>query len=452
MGFGESEKDAGEHTSGTGEAMPAALEKEIKKGVRVHDFYYLGKDLYCEKVRVREILKAVGTPVFIYSHRTIVQHYRKLARAFRPLRPLICYSMKANSNLAVLKTLVSEGAGLDIVSSGELYRALRVGCGPSKIVYAGVGKTEEEIENAIRAKILLFNVESSPELEVIHRIAKRLGKKVQISLRVNPGIDPHTHEHIATGKPESKFGLDLDTAHAIFVKQEEYPSLSICGIHAHIGSQIVTGDPFIKAFRKILIFITSLEKEGYSIHYLNLGGGLGIIYSDERPQTADEFAKELIPLFRRKKFRLIFEPGRFITGNAGILVTRVLYIKQTPMKNFAIVDAGMNDLIRPTLYDSHHELWPVEKDAKRKKWVYDVVGPVCESGDFLARDRFVEELRAGDDLAILSAGAYGFSMSSNYNSRPRAAEVLVKGKEFRVVRRRETLEDLIRGEKIPEFL
>lgn len=429
-----------------------SLEKEIQRGVRLHDFYYLGKDLYCEKVRVREIVEAWGTPVFIYSHRTITEHYRKLVRAFRELRPLICYSMKANSNLAILKALVSEGSGLDIVSGGELFRALRAGGDPKKIVYAGVGKTDSEIEEAVRAGILLFNVESHPELVAIERAAKRLRKKVQISLRVNPGIDPHTHEHIATGKPESKFGLDLDTAHAIFVKQEEYPFLSICGIHVHIGSQIVTGEPFLKAFRKVLIFITSLEKEGYSIRYLNLGGGLGIIYSDERPQTAEEFAKELLPLFRNKKFRLIFEPGRFIVGNGGILVTRVLYLKQTPMKNFAIVDAGMNDLIRPTLYDSHHELWPLEKDPKRKKEVYDVVGPVCESGDFLARDRFAEELRAGDRLAFLSAGAYGFSMSSNYNSRPRAAEVLVKGKEFAVVRRRETFEDLVRGEKIPAFL
>jgi diaminopimelate decarboxylase len=432
--------------------MTTALEKEIKKGVRIHDFYYLGKDLYCEKVRVRQIVEAVGTPVFIYSHRTITEHYRKLVKAFRAVRPLVCYSMKANSNLAVLKALVKEGAGLDIVSGGELYRAQRVGCDPRKIVYAGVGKTPEEIETAIRAGILLFNVESRPELDEINRIARALKKKVRISIRVNPGVDPQTHTHISTGKAESKFGLDLDTAHALFIRCPEYPALSICGIHVHIGSQIVTGEPFLKAFRKVLIFITSLEKEGYAIAYLNVGGGLGIIYSDEKPQTAEEFAKGLLPLFGKKKFRLIFEPGRFIVGNGGILVTRVLYVKQTPMKNFAIVDAGMNDLIRPTLYDSHHETWPLEKEEKAKKLVYDVVGPVCESGDFLARERTVQELHPGDHLAILSAGAYGFSMSSNYNARPRAAEVLVKGKEFAVVRRREVYEDLIRGEKIPSFL
>lgn len=432
--------------------MHSVLEKEIQKGIRLHDFYYLANELYCEKVRVKDIVEETGTPVFIYSHRTIVEHYRKLARAFQSVRPLICYSMKANSNLAILKALVREGAGLDIVSAGELYRAQRVGCDPKKIVYAGVGKNVEEIESAIRAGILLFNVESVPELDVINRIAERLRKKVQISLRVNPGIDPHTHEHIATGKAESKFGLDLDTAHAVFVKQEKYPRLLICGIHVHIGSQVVTGEPFLQAFRKVLIFMTSLEREGYKIRTLNLGGGLGIIYSDEKPQTADEFAKQLLPLFKGKKFRLIFEPGRFIVGNGGILVTRLLYLKQTPMKNFAVVDAGMNDLIRPALYDSHHEIWPVVKDERRKKAVYDVVGPVCESGDFLARDRYVPQLQPGEYLALLSSGAYGFSMSSNYNSRPRAAEVLVKGKKSAVVRKRETLEDLVRGEKIPSFL
>lgn len=432
--------------------MHSVLEKEIQRGVKLHDFYYLGGRLHCEKISVADIVRKTGTPVFIYSYHTIVGHYEKLARAFRSVRPLICYSMKANSNLAVLKALVSKGAGLDIVSGGELYRALRVGCDPSKIVYAGVGKTDEEIEAAIRAGILLFNVESLPELDGINRVAGRLKKKVQVSLRVNPGIDPGTHHHIATGKAESKFGIDLDTAHAAFIQGDPHRWLSLCGIHVHIGSQITTGEPFLKAFRKVLIFITSLEKEGFKVRYLNLGGGLGIIYSDERPQTAEEFAKQLLPLFQKRKFRLIFEPGRFIVGNGGVLVTQVLYIKQTPVKNFAIVDAGMNDLVRPTLYDSHHEIWPLEKHGRSKQSVYDVVGPVCESGDFLARDRYLQGLGAGDHLALLSAGAYGFSMSSNYNSRPRAAEVLVKGKDFTVVRRRETYEDLVRGEKIPSFL
>jgi len=432
--------------------VSSILEKEIQRGVKLHDFYYLANELYCEKVAVKDIAEETGTPVYIYSHRTITGHYEKLAKAFRSVRPLICYSMKANSNLAVLKSLVRAGSGLDIVSGGELFRALKAGCDPKKIVYAGVGKTDQEIEDAIRARILLFNVESIPELDAIQRVAQRLRKRVQISLRVNPGVDPHTHHHIATGKPESKFGLDLDTAHAIFLRREKYSALAICGIHVHIGSQIVSGEPFLKAFRKVLIFITSLEKEGFIIRYLNLGGGLGIIYSDEKPQTAEDFAAELLPLFKGRKFRLIFEPGRFIVGNGGILVTEVLYIKQTPVKNFAIVDAGMNDLIRPTLYDSHHELWPLLKEERKKKMVYDIVGPVCESGDFLARDRVAPELRSGERLAFLSAGAYGFAMSSNYNSRPRAAEVLVKGSKFAVIRKRETLGDLTRGESVPSFV
>lgn len=428
--------------------MATVLEKEIKKGVRVHDFYYRRRELYAEKVRVRDIVEAVGTPLFIYSRRTLVEHYRKLERAFRSVRPLICYSVKANSNLAVLKALVSEGAGLDIVSGGELFRALRSGCDPKKIVYAGVGKTEQEIRDALRAGILLFNVESVAELKEIQRIAKALGKRAEVSLRLNPGIDPQTHEFIATGKAESKFGLDLETAQTLFKRKEEFFPLSLTGIHIHIGSQIVTGDPFLKAFRKVLLFITTLEKAGHPIRYLNVGGGLGIVYSDEKPQTAEEFARVLLPLFGKKKFQLIFEPGRFIAGNAGILVTRVLYIKQTGMKNFAIIDAGMNDLIRPTLYNSYHEIWPLVKKEERRKWVYDVVGPVCESGDFLARDRHLQEIRLGEYLALLSAGAYGFSMASNYNSRPRPAEVLVHGKEFALVRRRETYEDLIRGEEM----
>ncbi len=432
--------------------MPSILEKEIQKDIRLHDFYYKSGELYCEKVLVRDIAASVGTPVYIYSYKTITEHYTKLVSAFRSLDPLICYSIKANSNLAILKALVSKGAGLDIVSSGELFRALRVGCDPKKIVYAGVGKSRQEIEAAIRAGILLFNVESVPELDEIHRVAERLNKKVQVSLRVNPGIDPHTHAYIATGKAESKFGMDMDRAHALFIKKDRYPWISICGIHVHIGSQIVEGDPFVKAFRKVLIFITQLENEGHPIKFLNLGGGLGIIYSDEKPQTAEAYAKQLIPLFKGKKLRLIFEPGRFIVGNGGVLVTRVLYVKQTNVKNFAIIDAGMNDLIRPTLYDSHHEIWPLKKVSKPKRTVYDVVGPVCESGDFLAKDRYVQELKAGDELAFLSAGAYGFSMSSNYNSRPRAAEVMVKGNKFFVIRKREVNADLIRGEKIPFFL
>jgi diaminopimelate decarboxylase len=418
----------------------------------MHDFHYQKGELYCESVPIRKIAERVGTPFYIYSHKTFTEHLSKLQRAFESVEPLICFSMKANSNVAILRALVKKGAGLDIVSGGELFRARKAGCPPSRIVYAGVGKTDSEIEDAIRANILLFNVESIPELNQIQRVAKRLQKKVNASIRINPDVDAKTHAHITTGKAESKFGLDLDTAHSIFTRRVNYPNVSVCGVHVHIGSQIVKGEPFVKAFRKVLIFLTHLEKEGCQIKYLNLGGGLGIIYSDERPQTAQEFAKQILPLFKGRQYKLIFEPGRFIAGNSGAFVTRVLYIKPTKAKNFAIVDGGMNDLIRPALYGSFHDIWSVKRNGKAKKVVYDVVGPICESGDFLAKQRKLDELRSDDLIALASAGAYGFSMSSNYNSRPRAAEVLVKGARFEVVRKRETFEDLVRGECVPKWV
>ncbi|MBI1977896.1 MAG: diaminopimelate decarboxylase [Candidatus Omnitrophica bacterium] len=418
----------------------------------MHDFHYVNDELYCESVRVKDIAWRIGTPFYLYSHKTFVEHLEKLQRAFKSVKPLICFSMKANSNLAILRTLVKKGAGLDIVSGGELFRAKKVLCPPSRIVYAGVGKTDQEIEDAIRTGILLFNVESIPELSRIERIAGKLRKKVNVSLRVNPDVDPGTHEHIATGKAETKFGLDMDTVHLVFMRADQYPHLLICGIHVHIGSQIVRGEPFVKAFRKILLFLTHLEKEGHKVEFLNLGGGLGIIYSDERPQTADEFAKQILPLFKGKKYTFIFEPGRFIAGNSGVLVSRVLYIKETQAKNFAIIDGGMNDLIRPALYGSFHDIWPLKKKGLTRKSTYDVVGPICESGDFLAKNRALQELHPNDLVAFASAGAYGFSMSSNYNARPRAAEVLVRGSKFEVVRERETYLDLIRGERIPRWV
>ncbi|MBN1688786.1 MAG: diaminopimelate decarboxylase [Candidatus Omnitrophica bacterium] len=418
----------------------------------MHDFHYRGRELFCESVPIREITKKTGTPVFIYSTKTLVDHIKKIQRAFRSVQPIICYSMKANSNLAVLKTLVREGAGLDIVSGGELYRAKKTGCDPKKIVYAGVGKTNREIEEAIRYGILFFNVESVPELKAIERVAIRLRKKANVSLRVNPGVDPQTHDHIATGKAESKFGLEIGTAKKIFLNRNEFPALRFCGIHVHIGSQILSGKPFVEAFWKVLSLIDELEKEGLEIQFLNLGGGLGVIYSDENPQTADEFAKNILPLFKGRRFKLVFEPGRFIAANAGILAAQVLHVKETKLKNFAIIDAAMNDLIRPTLYDAYHEVWPLVKSETASKKNYDIVGPICESGDFLAKDRHLQELREGDHLALMTSGAYGFVMSSNYNSRPRAAEVLVKGKSFFVVRKREIYSSLVNGESTPKFL
>ncbi len=416
------------------------------------DFYYKGKHLYCEKVKVADIVKKVGTPAFIYSHKTFSENIRRLQKAFRHLNPLICYSMKANSNLAILKTVVKAGSGLDIVSVGELFRARRVKCAGEKIVFAGVGKNEQEIEEAIRYGILLFNVESVPELELINRVARRLGKKARVSLRVNPDVDAKTHRHITTGKSESKFGMDFVVARTLFARRQEFPGLEMCAIHVHIGSQIVTADPFIRAFRKVLAFVDELEQSGVSIRYLNLGGGIGVVYHKEKPLSLESFSRQLTPLFRGRRFRLIFEPGRFVSANAGILAGQVIYVKRTQVKNFAITDAAMNDLIRPSLYDAYHEILPLERKAGRKKEKYDVVGPVCESGDYFAKDRQMARLEAGDFLAIMSSGAYGFVMSSNYNSRPRACEVLVRGSRFAVVRQRETLQDLVSGEKIPALV
>lgn len=418
----------------------------------MHDFKYVKDELYCEKVKVRDIVKKVGSPVFIYSHKTFTDHIKKIKKAFSSVKPLICYSMKANSNLAILKTVLDAGAGLDIVSTGELFRAGKVKCPPQKIVFAGVGKTDEEIADAIKYGILLFNVESVPELEAIDRVAKKLKKKANVSLRVNPNVDPRTHRYIATGKKESKFGMDLRTAQQLFKDRKRFANLNMNAIHVHIGSQIVSGEPFVEAFKKVLRFIDDIEKLGATIKYLNLGGGLGVIYDNEKPQTADQFAKKILPLFKGRKFKLVFEPGRFVAANGGILVTEVIYVKSTDVKNFAIVDAAMNDLIRPSLYDAFHGVQPLTKNEKAKKWVYDVVGPICESGDVLARERHLQQLDTGDLIAVMSAGAYGFVMSSNYNSRPRVPEVLVKGDKFEIVRKRETMASLIAGETIPALL
>jgi len=424
------------------------LSAEFQEESRMHDFYFNKKgELCCEKVPLRKIFKKTGTPAYIYSAKTITEHLAKLQRAFRAVRPLICYSVKANSNLALLKALVRKGAGLDIVSGGELFRARKVKCQGRKIVYAGVGKTDEEIRDAIKARILLFNVESVPELEKINQIAKKMRKKVNVSLRINPNVDPHTHDYITTGKAETKFGIDFDRAREVYLESKKMTHAQLCGVHVHIGSQIESGEPFVEAFRKILEFIDELGSSGIKIKFLNLGGGLGVIYSDENPQTADEFAKKILPLFKKRKFQILFEPGRFIVANAGILAAKVLYVKETNVKKFIIVDAGMNDLIRPAFYNAYHNIWPVKKQEGAKRWVYDVVGPICESGDFFAKDRELQEAKAGDFLILMTAGAYGFTMSSNYNSRPRACEVMVKGATFKVVRKRETYQDLVRGER-----
>ncbi|MGE5308333.1 MAG: diaminopimelate decarboxylase [Deltaproteobacteria bacterium] len=411
----------------------------------MHYFNYRGDELHCEKTRLSEIARRFGTPLYVYSQATFMGHFRKLKEAFAPVDPLICYSVKANSNLSVLKELVGEGAGLDIVSGGELFRALKAGCPAKRIVYASVGKTDAEIEEAIRTGILFFNVESLPELENIERIARRMRKDVNVALRINPDVAPKTHKYITTGKLTNKFGIDFVTARKMLSLAKGFSRARVKGLHIHIGSQITESAPFVEAMRKITAFIRETNARGAGIEYLNIGGGLGIIYKDEQPQTAKEFASRVLPILKESGLKIIMEPGRFIIGSAAVLVVKVLYVKKTPLKTFVITDGGMNDLIRPALYEAHHEIVPIRKRTGTMVKV-DVVGPICESGDFFAKDRILPPVKEGDLLAVMCAGAYGFSMASNYNSRRRPCEVMVKGGRVACIRKRETFEDLIRNE------
>ncbi|MDP8259318.1 MAG: diaminopimelate decarboxylase [Candidatus Aadella gelida] len=411
----------------------------------MHEFKYNDGVLFCEDLSLAEIVKEYPTPFYLYSYKTVMWHFSKIKEAFSEMDPLICFSMKSNSNLSICKALVDSGAGLDIVSGGELYKALKAGCPPERIVYASVGKTEEEVKNAIQKGILFFNVESLPELIMIDTIAGKLKKKVKVALRINPDVKADTHDYITTGTKEKKFGIDLKTAEDIFDNANKYPHVFLKGIHVHIGSQITEIAPFVTALKKVLEFI---DKGNIDIEWLNIGGGFGIVYNKEKATSAKDFAEAIVPLVRGKGLKLILEPGRFIMGNSGILVCKVIYIKTgSTGKKFAIVDAGMNDLIRPSLYEAYHEIKPVnERDSEESK--YDVVGPICESGDYLALDRKLPELVTGEYLAVMSAGAYGFTMASNYNSRPRPAELLALNGEIKVVRKAETYKDLVRGEKI----
>ena len=380
----------------------------------------------------------------------MVGHFLRLKEAFSSVDPLICYSVKANSNLAVLKALVKQGAGLDIVSGGELERARLVGCPAQRIVYASVGKTDREISAALNYGILFFNVESLAELENINRIARRRGVSPRVAIRINPDVEAKTHKFITTGKITNKFGIDLESAYKILLLRKRFRNVSICGLHIHIGSQITTAEPFVAAIRKVARFIDKLTVKGIDLEYLNIGGGLGIIYDNETPQTAKKYADKVLPLLKATGLKIIMEPGRFIAGNSGILVARVLYIKNTPKKKFIIVDAGMNDLIRPALYSAYHNILPLRKGLVSEK--ADVVGPICESGDFLAKERNVAKVKEGEYIAAFGAGAYGFSMSSNYNSRMRSAEILVRKDKAFVIRKRESFRDLTRNEAIPGFL
>ena len=416
----------------------------------MHFFQHKAGVLYCEECSVEEIAREVGTPFYLYSYRTLVRHFQAFDSAFQDLPHLVCYSAKANSNVALLRTFITLGGGVDIVSGGELFRALHAGADPGKIVYSGVGKQEDEIRYALREGILMFNVESYQELHFINGIASTMGIQAPISLRINPDIDPQTHPYIATGIKEAKFGIAIDQAMAWYREAKELPHLTIRGVSCHLGSQLTETGPFVEALKRVKELVLQLKAEGISIEYVDLGGGLGITYHQEEPPQPQEYAHDIIAEGKDLPCTFIFEPGRVIVGNAGILVTQVLYTKEGD-KNFVVVDAAMNDLVRPTLYGSYQEIVSI-KEKKGAEMVADMVGPICESGDFLARDRAMPRFAPGDLVAVMSAGAYGFAMSSNYNSRPRVAEVLVKDNAFHLIRERETYADLIRGERIPSFL
>ena len=417
----------------------------------MNHFVYKNDDLFCEDVPIRDIVDKVGTPFYCYSHATITRHFRVFQDAFKDLDHLTCFSVKSSSNLAILKIIALHGGGADIVSGGELFRALKAGIAPDKIVYSGVGKTPEEMKFALTSNICMFNVESKQELQALDTIAGAMGRKATVALRINPEVKPHTHPYIVTGHSENKFGISLDDALPTYESARHLKNIDVKGVSCHIGSQLTDIDPFLDAVIKLKDILQELKKMAFDIQFLNLGGGLGITYNDEKPPHPLEYAMALKKLLRNNDITLILEPGRVIIGNAGILITRALYTKSTKNKRFVIVDAGMNDLIRPTLYNSFHAIQPV-KIIQSEMVVTDLVGPVCETGDFFARDRKMPAFQSGDLIAIMSAGAYGFSMASNYNSRPRPAEVMVKGNLFSIIRSQETYDDLIHGEMIPKFL
>ncbi len=418
----------------------------------MHDFHYQDNRLYCENVSIDDIARKVGTPCYIYSHKTLIRHFQAFDQAFDAIPHTIAYAMKANSNIAILRLMAMEGSGADIVSGGELFRAMKAGVPSNKIVFAGVGKSGDEIAQSLKADILMFNVESAGELQLINEVAGKVGIRARVALRINPDIDPKTHPYISTGLKKSKFGIGANRALEEFKAAKALPHIEVVGVHCHIGSQLTELTPFTDALKKILALLETLKLEGIDIRYLNIGGGLGITYSDEIPPHPKDLAAAISPLLQDLKCQLIMEPGRSIVGNAGIMVTRVLYNKETEAKQFVVVDAAMNDLLRPSLYEAYHEIQHVQKPSGKETKTVDIVGPICESGDFLAKEREILETNAGDLLAVMSAGAYGFTMASNYNSRPRVPEVLVKDDEVHIIRERENYDDLIRGETIPDFI
>jgi diaminopimelate decarboxylase len=432
----------------------------------MHSFHYRNGELYCENVPLERVAEKYGTPLYVYSAGTILDHYRRLDSALSDLGHLICYAVKANSNRAILNLLSREGAGFDIVSGGELFRVLAAGGDPQKCTFAGVGKSQEEIEYALEQRVLSFNVESEAELAFIDRIARGKGVRAPIALRVNPDVDAGTHRYVSTGRSENKFGIALDRVAEVYEQAARMPNIAIRGVQMHIGSQITDAAPFAEAIAKVTPLILKL-KARFALEFFSVGGGIGIVYESSfasgsggwwsekdrvkatttLPLTIHDYAAAILPPLRALGLRVLLEPGRLLVGNAGVLLTRVRYIKETGNKKFVIVDAGMNDLIRPALYQSYHEIVPVREPTDSVRELVDVVGPVCESGDFFAQDRELTKLKEGDLAALMSAGAYGFAMASNYNSRPLAAEVLVTGNQFSLIRERQTFDDLVRGER-----
>ena len=422
-------------------------------------FNYKNGRLFAEDVDVAKIAESVGTPVYIYSKATILDHFEKIKKAFAELDTTICYSIKACGNINILKILACAGSGFDIVSGGELYRAQQAGADMKKIVFAGVGKTDEEIIAALKAGIAYFNIESEAEFENLIKLAEQTGVKTKAALRINPDVDPKTHKHLATGKKEAKFGVDIERAERIFAQYGKNDYVNLCGIHVHLGSGGKTIDPYCEAVEKVLPLIDALRRKGFKIETLDLGGGYGADYQTDTVPTAADYADGIVPLLKGKDLKLILEPGKSIMANAGILLTKVLYLKQSGRKKFVIVDAGMNDLIRPCLYNAFHFIWPAkveerfsylkrtEKlDIKGLEFI-DIVGPICEGTDFFAKDRALPPVNRGDLIAIFTAGAYGFTMASNYNARLLPAEVLVDGRNFKIIRRRQSYEDMIALEK-----
>jgi len=446
----------------------------------VHAFHFRDGHLFCEEFEVAVAAERFGTPLYLYSASTILDHYKRLDEALGGLEHLICYAVKANSNCAILRLLRDAGAGFDIVSGGELLRALKADADPAKCTFAGVGKSRDEIEYALEQGVYSFNIESEAELDYINEIASAKNQRAPIALRVNPDVEAQTHQYISTGKSENKFGIALERAAKVYERASKMPAITVRGVQMHIGSQITEAAPFVAAIKKIAPLVSELKSK-YAIEFFSIGGGLGIAYESSiasgsgdwwtsqrlHPLTICDYVEAILPPLTRLGLRILLEPGRLLVGNAGILLTRVRYIKETTQKKFAIIDAGMNDLIRPALYGSYHEIVPVErlgetgsvpsKVRKDDTEVFppstgekmDIVGPVCESGDFFAQDREVPELRAGDLLAVMSAGAYGFVMASNYNSRPLPAEALVRGEKVALIRKRQTIDDLVRDEVDP---